>query len=132
MKVSIQRLEVAVGEPDVEPLHPRPVLELALLDGDTDGDGDPFVQRGEIAQAARCPDRPVDDRRDRVDRPRRASSRTGWVAGPADFSAYGEYRRNELRGNVITTVAAPQPHSSYRCESSPTYATCWVAWASNT
>src|SRR4029077_2307646 len=49
VEVRVQRLEVAVRESGVEAFQPRTVLELSFGDGDTDGHGDPLVQRREVA-----------------------------------------------------------------------------------
>ena len=70
MEVAVQRGEVAAGEGDVELLQARPVLELPLGDGGADGNGDPLVQRREVAEAALVLLRPVDDDRSMPSRSR--------------------------------------------------------------
>src|SRR5687768_1286473 len=61
MKVPVQRREVAAGENDVEPLHPRAVIEEVIADSVADGDRDPLVERREISEPRLVGDAPVDD-----------------------------------------------------------------------
>lgn len=65
--VPVVRLEVAAGEQDVEPLHARIVLELAVPDAVADADGEAVVERREVAGAAVRPLRVLDNGREAID-----------------------------------------------------------------
>src|SRR5690242_7051962 len=79
MEVSVQSLEVTVGESGIEPGQPRTVFELALRNRYADGDRHPLVQRREISQSTRCLDRPFDHGPECIDDLRgRASGGDRW------------------------------------------------------
>lgn len=48
MVIAVERVEVSGSEGDVEALHPRTVVEIPSIDGDTHREGDAFVQRSEV------------------------------------------------------------------------------------